>query len=91
MALKIKGETFESLKAAIDSTLATADAASIREHGMTASEYYASLGRGEMRFRWDVLHASKWFTGENMKHVYDVLGCNDTHVDSALKAIIRNR
>lgn len=86
--LKIQGEDFASLKDAVTRTLATADAASVKEHGMTASEFYRVNEKTHMRFRWDVLWASKWFQGENMRHVYDELNCNDTHVDSALKAII---
>jgi len=78
--LKINGTEFDSLKAAIDATLATAEKASRETHGMSVEDWYRTNEKTHGRFRWDVLWASRWLTSEK--------DYRDDHIDSALKAIM---
>jgi hypothetical protein len=50
-----------------------------------AGNAYRSCGLSDMRFRWDLLHASKFDTSA----LY-AAGLNDTHIDTALRQIIRH-
>ena len=45
-------------------------------------QLYKSKGLSDMRFRWDVFHAAKAYSGK----LYNYL--NDNHIDTALKSII---
>ena len=48
----------------------------------TVREHYNRVGKGGMRFRWDVLHATRFQTAP----LYAYL--NDAHIDTALRSIL---
>ena len=74
--LKMAPEMLDSLCAALDAKLA--------EHPNAAAEYEAA-GLSPMRFRWDLLHASKWDT----RQAY-AAGLNDAHIDSAIRQALED-
>lgn len=57
-------------------------------------EKYKNLGHSEKRFRWDVLHAAfaqEGKPGEKTRWYDSVYKyCNDDHIDTALKRIIKH-
>jgi len=81
MTLKIKKEHYDHMQAEI--TRALADA------GVTPKELreeYTRTGLSEKRLRWDAFHAAK-LNGFLCSTLY--LYLDDSHVDSALKQIVR--
>jgi hypothetical protein len=80
--LKIKPEHFEVLSAAIGAILAAKP---------EAAAAYQKAGLSHERFRWDVLRASKIKIGDSVGMpgdlpLYDYM--SDSHIDSALRAIV---
>lgn len=60
----------------------------LAERNLTYSQVrkqFKNKGLSDMRYRWDLLHASKYPT----KHLYEYL--TDSHIDSALKLITNTR
>lgn len=73
--MKIKPDDYASLKAAIDKTL----------HAFPCKrEEYAAAGMSDTRFAWDLLHASKYPTGELYRYL------NDSHITTALLHILKD-
>jgi hypothetical protein len=80
---------FAELKKAIDGM--DVNKAFIHKSGkpqtiQSLQKQYLDAGLSEKRFRWDLFHASKF----GSKKLYDE-GLDDSHIDSALKAIISSR
>jgi hypothetical protein len=83
-ALKIKQEDMAILRAAIEAELA-------KPVNAWAAQRYKEANRSHMRFRWDVLYASKLKIGDGVGSKGDVdlyAYMNDDHIDSALQAIM---
>jgi hypothetical protein len=87
--MKIKEEHYDVLKKAISGVL--------QSHPMADREYH-TRGLSAKRYRWDLLHAAKvricdtrnaFGTEPNAIYfpVYDYL--DDTHIDTALRAVVR--
>ena len=74
--LKIKKEHYISLQQSINLCL---------EKRPNLRKEYINNGLSDERFRWDVL----WLSGFNTSILYDYL--NDTHIDTALKHILKWR
>lgn len=55
----------------------------LSKHSKDIQHNYREQGLSDKRYRWDLLWASKF----NFGAMYDY--CNDTHIDTALRKIIR--
>ena len=80
MAMKIKAEHYEYMKRAIEA--ATFDKPVVELEGR-----YRARGLTPKRFRWDCSHAAR-LTTWMCDNLYSYL--NDTHIDTALRAIMRD-
>jgi hypothetical protein len=70
--MKMKDNDYRQLEAAINKVI---------ESHPGVRENYVSQGLSDMRYRWDLLWASKF----NARKFYDYL--NDDHIDTALRKI----
>ncbi len=85
MSLKMKPEHLATLAAAIK--------ACQEQNPDITQETYAAVGLSSVRYRWDIMWASRvdglpisrWVSAE----LYSYL--NDTHIDSALRQILRGQ
>lgn len=71
--MKMKEQDFEALKAAIEE---------VDQQCPSAREEYRNLGQPHMRYRWDMLRATRYPTNP----LYEYL--NDANIDTALRAIL---
>lgn len=82
--MKVPPATLEAMRDAI-APLDTAEARGCYSRGaFPRAELVKDLDR---RYRWDLLHAAmsgSWICAE----LYDAAGCNDAHIDTALRAIV---
>jgi len=76
--MKLSVEDYNKLKTALDNI--------VNNHLHEILEHKAKkLGKDvDMRFRWDLLHASKF----DVRYMYDYL--NDNHIDTALTHYVKN-
>ena len=80
--MKIKPEHYATLKEAIRTTLS---------QNPTSHEVYRKEGFTEMRFRWDLLWASKVGEQTISRWISDTIYeyANDEHIDTALRRIVK--
>ena len=75
MKIKMTDKHFQDLSVSINDTVAKFSLAAVS---------YQNTGFSHMRYRWDILHASK----HDMKYLYQYL--DDSHIDTALRKILGN-
>jgi len=87
--MKMSKEMFEDMKYRIDHLIATLGLSKIHAHYefLKTDERVKDIDK---RFRWDLLNAINRYDGLRILDMYDD-GLNDTHIDSALKAYMKDR
>lgn len=75
--MKLRPEHYESMKAAVKVVL---------DENPDAASLFEQCGISHARFRWEILHVSKWFNGRS-REVYEYV--NDGNIDTALRQAFR--